>query len=267
MIVALAARLLPTLERDAAGIALAARARGVTASGRRSAADLVSPLVSLSLERSLGLAEAMEARGYGGRQRTREPGPPADGPERAMTASGAALCLLTAWLLLLRGGHYLYYDLLSDPVTTAAIGRVGCVRRADRGRDRGGAMAALSFTDVRYALPRDIAARPGRRHAGGRARRAGADRGRVGLRQVDAAAGRARSRAPLPRRRAGRPGDGRRPGHARPPAGRAGPPRRAGVPGSRGAAGRPAACATRWRSDWRASPIHRRRSPPGRRRR
>jgi len=122
MIVALAARLLPTLERDAAGIALAARARGATASGRRSAADLVSPLVSLSLERSLGLAEAMEARGYGGRRRTREPGPPADGPERVMTASGVALCLLTAWLLLFGGANYVFYDLLGDPVTAAAIG-------------------------------------------------------------------------------------------------------------------------------------------------
>jgi len=109
MIVALAARLLPTLERDAAGIALAARARGATASGRRSAADLVSPLVSLSLERSLGLAEAMEARGYGG-------------PERVMTASGVALCLLTAWLLLFGGANYVFYDLLGDPVTAAAIG-------------------------------------------------------------------------------------------------------------------------------------------------
>jgi energy-coupling factor transport system permease protein len=122
MIVALAARLLPTLERDAAGIAVAARARGATASGRRSAADLVSPLVSLSLERSLGLAEAMEARGYGGGPRTREPGPPADGPERVVTAAGVGLCLVTAWLFAFGGGNYLYYDLLGDPVTAAAIG-------------------------------------------------------------------------------------------------------------------------------------------------
>ena len=39
-----------------------------------------------------------------------------------MAASGAALCLLTAWLLLLGGANYLYYDLLGDPVTAAAIG-------------------------------------------------------------------------------------------------------------------------------------------------
>jgi energy-coupling factor transport system permease protein len=122
MIVALASRLLPTLERDAAGIAIAARARGATASGRRSAADLVSPLVSLSLERSLGLAEAMEARGYGGGPRTREPGEPAAVPDRVIAAAGTGLWLLTAWLILAGGGNYLYYDLLGDPVTAAAIG-------------------------------------------------------------------------------------------------------------------------------------------------
>lgn len=122
MIVALAARLLPTLERDAAGIAIAARARGADTSSRRSAADLISPLVSLSLERSLGLAEAMEARGYGGGPRTREPAPPANGAERAITGAGAGLCALTVWLLASGGGNYLYYDLLGDPVTAAAIG-------------------------------------------------------------------------------------------------------------------------------------------------
>src|SRR6476660_741533 len=143
MIVALAARLLPTLERDAAGIALAARARGATASGRRSAADLVSPLVSLSLERSLGLAEAMEARGYGGRQRTREPGPPADGVRgRALPADRLAAAPRGRELPVLRPA--------GRPGDGGRDRRVGCVRRADRGRHRGGAMAAMSFTDVRY---------------------------------------------------------------------------------------------------------------------
>ena len=124
MIVALAARLLPTLERDAAGIALAARARGVR---RRpagdAAADLVSPLVSLSLERSLGLAEAMEARGYGGGRRTREPGRRRDGPEpgdgRIRRGALPADRLAAAPR---RRRTTLYYDLLGDPVTAAAIG-------------------------------------------------------------------------------------------------------------------------------------------------
>jgi energy-coupling factor transporter transmembrane protein EcfT len=52
MIGSLGARLLPTLERDAAGIVLAARGRGVELRRRRTATELVAPLVSLSLERS-----------------------------------------------------------------------------------------------------------------------------------------------------------------------------------------------------------------------
>ena len=121
MIAALSARLLPTLERDAAGIALAARARGAAPSGRRAAADLLSPLVSLSLERSLGLAEAMEARGYGGGPRTRARPRPADASERVLTAAGAALCAVVGWLVWSGGGDYLYYDLLGDPVTAPAL--------------------------------------------------------------------------------------------------------------------------------------------------
>ena len=39
-----------------------------------------------------------------------------------MTASGVTLSLLTAWLLLFGGGNYVFYDLLGDPVTAAAIG-------------------------------------------------------------------------------------------------------------------------------------------------
>jgi energy-coupling factor transport system permease protein len=72
---ALATRLLPTLERDAAGLADAVRGRGVVVEGVRGHARLVSPLVAGSLERALCLAESMEARGFGrpGRTRARQP--------------------------------------------------------------------------------------------------------------------------------------------------------------------------------------------------
>ena len=63
--VGLATRLVPTLERDAAGFVEALRGRGVEVSGVRGRARLLSPLVAGSLERSLNLAEAMEARGFG----------------------------------------------------------------------------------------------------------------------------------------------------------------------------------------------------------
>jgi energy-coupling factor transport system permease protein len=65
LVIALATRLLPTLERDAVGMLEALRGRGVALSGVRARATLVSPLLAGSLERGLNLAEAMEARGYG----------------------------------------------------------------------------------------------------------------------------------------------------------------------------------------------------------
>jgi energy-coupling factor transport system permease protein len=70
---ALATRLMPTLERDAAGFVEALRARGVQVRGVRGRAALLSPLLASSLERGLNLAEAMEARGYGRPGRTRMP--------------------------------------------------------------------------------------------------------------------------------------------------------------------------------------------------
>jgi energy-coupling factor transport system permease protein len=120
MIGALGARLLPTLERDAAAIALAARGRGMELGLRRNASELVAPLVSLSLERSLMLAEAMEARGYGAGPRTRRSEPPAGGADLALGATGAALAAL-AGLLAWGVAPYRYYDLLADPLTPAGL--------------------------------------------------------------------------------------------------------------------------------------------------
>jgi energy-coupling factor transporter transmembrane protein EcfT len=73
--VALATRLVPTLERDAAGLVEALRGRGVEVSGARGRARLLAPLLAGSLERALNLAEAMEARGYGRPGATRTPRP------------------------------------------------------------------------------------------------------------------------------------------------------------------------------------------------
>jgi energy-coupling factor transport system permease protein len=71
--VALATRLVPTLERDAAGLGEALRGRGVAIGGLRGHARLLSPLVAGSLERATNLAEAMEARGFGRAERTTAP--------------------------------------------------------------------------------------------------------------------------------------------------------------------------------------------------
>jgi energy-coupling factor transport system permease protein len=97
--VALATRLLPTLERDASGFVESLRGRGVEVTGARRRAALLSPLLAGSLERGLNLAEAMEARGYGRAGRTRIPPPPWRGRDRLALVAAAVLILLGAlWL-------------------------------------------------------------------------------------------------------------------------------------------------------------------------
>jgi energy-coupling factor transport system permease protein len=97
--VALATRLVPTLERDAAGLVEALRGRGIELAGPRGYARLVSPLLAGSLERGLNLAEAMEARGYGLPGRTRLPRPPWTHLDYGALALAATLVAVGAlWL-------------------------------------------------------------------------------------------------------------------------------------------------------------------------
>lgn len=95
--VALATRLVPTLERDAAGLAEAVRGRGVAIEGLRGHARLLSPLVAGSLERASNLAEAMEARGFGRPGATRAPRPRWRLLDRV--AAGTAVVLVTVGAL------------------------------------------------------------------------------------------------------------------------------------------------------------------------
>ncbi|MDX6507832.1 MAG: energy-coupling factor transport system permease protein [Gaiellaceae bacterium] len=97
--IALATRLVPTLERDAAGLVEALRGRGVEVSGARGRARLLVPLLAESLERALNLAEAMEARGYGRPGATRAEPPRWGLRERAALAGAVALVAIGAlWL-------------------------------------------------------------------------------------------------------------------------------------------------------------------------
>ena len=97
--VALATRLVPTLERDAAGLTESLRGRGVEVSGVRGRARLLTPLLAGSLERALNLAEAMEARGYGRPGATRALRPNWRTRDRAALAVAAALVVIGAlWL-------------------------------------------------------------------------------------------------------------------------------------------------------------------------
>ena len=96
--VGLATRLVPTLERDAAGLVEALRGRGVEVRGLRGRARLLSPLLAGSLERSLNLAEAMEARGFGRAGRTRAPSLPWSRLDRLALAAAVLLPLAAIWL-------------------------------------------------------------------------------------------------------------------------------------------------------------------------
>jgi energy-coupling factor transporter transmembrane protein EcfT len=96
---ALATRLVPTLERDAAGLVESLRGRGVEVTGVRGRARLLSPLLAGALERGLNLAEAMEARGFGRPGATRAPRPSWRSLDYAAVAAAAPLVAAGAlWL-------------------------------------------------------------------------------------------------------------------------------------------------------------------------
>jgi energy-coupling factor transport system permease protein len=97
--IALGTRLVPTLERDAAGLVEALRGRGVEVTGARGRARLLTPLLAGSLERALNLAEAMEARGYGRPGATRVPRPAWGSTDRSALVLAAGLVVIgVLWL-------------------------------------------------------------------------------------------------------------------------------------------------------------------------
>jgi energy-coupling factor transport system permease protein len=97
--VALATRLVPTLEGDAAGLVESLRGRGVEVHGVRGRARLLTPLLAGSLERALNLAEAMEARGYGLPGATRATRPRWSALDRlALVAAVTLVALGALWL-------------------------------------------------------------------------------------------------------------------------------------------------------------------------
>ncbi|HEX2504098.1 MAG TPA: energy-coupling factor transporter transmembrane component T [Miltoncostaeaceae bacterium] len=133
---ALAARLMPTLERDARAIAETARLRGVDLatggwSGRaRRAAPLALPLLASSLERGLDIAEAMAARGYGAGPRTRLPERPYDRAEWGVLALGGALAVAAIAALVLGLAPYSYYPTLDPVLAPGAVALAAVVAGA-----------------------------------------------------------------------------------------------------------------------------------------
>lgn len=127
-----AARMVPTLRRDAMALVETSRLRGHSplvgswVARGRTASTLALPLVGSALERSLDVAEAMAARGYGVGTPTRRPRTGWRVVDALTMGVGVALCLvagasIAGWL-----GRYRFYptmDTLTDRWSLAvAIG-------------------------------------------------------------------------------------------------------------------------------------------------
>lgn len=127
LVCALAARLLPTLERDARAITEAARLRGVALTDGswtrrlRRAAPLALPLLGSGLERGMDVAEAMAVRGYGGGPRTRVREAAYTGVERGVLAIGAGLVAVAVAMIAGGPAQYDFYPTLDDPLGAGAI--------------------------------------------------------------------------------------------------------------------------------------------------
>lgn len=127
----IAARLVPTLRRDAQALVETARLRGRsplagTWRGRaRAAGSLAIPLVGSALDRSVDVAEAMAARGYGSGPRTRLAPPPRRGVERVVMGAAAIVAVVAGLAIAGAVGAMRFYPTLGpllDSHTLAAAG-------------------------------------------------------------------------------------------------------------------------------------------------
>ena len=121
MIASLTTQMLPALERDAAGVLVAARTRAARVARPATAARLMGPLVGMSLERALAVAEAMEARGYAGPTRSAAPVRGLSARERVLMGLGAGALAIVVAALVTGAGDFRYFDLLDNPWTAGAI--------------------------------------------------------------------------------------------------------------------------------------------------
>jgi energy-coupling factor transport system permease protein len=124
--VSLATRFYPAVVRDASSIVDAQRSRGLDldTGGRvariRRRMPVVMPLFHSSLERAVGTAEAMEARGFGSSSRTRWARRPWRASDAVSVASGVAIAALSVTLATWGDGGPVYYptiELEAGPLT------------------------------------------------------------------------------------------------------------------------------------------------------
>jgi energy-coupling factor transport system permease protein len=152
----LATRLYPVVVRDAGSIMDAQRSRGLDldSGGRmrriRARLPVVVPLFHESLERAVGIGEAMEARGFGSGARTRWRAHSLRRVDLGAMAAAVTLCAFSVALSLVGGGAPSYYPhivmplgplVLSSSVLLAvlvALPAAGAPRGAARGGDGDG---------------------------------------------------------------------------------------------------------------------------------
>ena len=150
LVSAIAARLVPTLRRDARAISETARLRGIVlttgprmARARR-AAPLALPLVGSALERGLDVAEAMAARGYGEGRRTRLPERRMDIGERITLALSGILAVVVGWAIAVGATDFSFFPTMGPILTPASI-TLGTL-----------ALAALVLAAAALARPRGV---------------------------------------------------------------------------------------------------------------
>ena len=127
--VSMSTRFYPAVVRDAAAIMDAQRSRGldIDSGGRmariRQRMPVIIPLFHSSLERAVGTAEAMEARGFGSTERTRWRRRGWMAPDVVTLLSGIIIMVLTLVLAFSGDGLPTYYpriDLDASPLTVVA---------------------------------------------------------------------------------------------------------------------------------------------------
>lgn len=157
LVSALAARLVPTLRRDARAISETARLRGVAlTSGPRMAraragAPLALPLVGSALERGLDVAEAMAARGYGEGRRTRLRERAMDPGEVITLIAAVLLAGVVGWAIVAGATSFSFYPVLGPVVTPWSVAVAGAGL---------GALLAAALVLRTTGSPRDVGPPP-----------------------------------------------------------------------------------------------------------
>lgn len=133
LMIGLAGRMLPTLERDAHTVAQSARLRGVDLDSgsplvrARSVAPLILPVAASALERGVDSAEALVARGFGSGPPTRLPEPALNVGEWIVGGCGALLLTMAIPVSLGLVGDFGFFPGPDGSADTASLGAAALI--------------------------------------------------------------------------------------------------------------------------------------------